>query len=123
MLRKFRSVRQILDAAYGSLNPIANILMFMLLILIVFGCLGMQLYGSKFQFLVDEHDGGGQGGDKDKDEHPLELLAELDWLVLRLSLIMECLLSWLTLVPVCDTTSSRPTLVTLETICSNSSVK
>jgi hypothetical protein len=50
LLRKFKSVRELLDAAFGSIKPILNIMMFMLLILIVFCCLGMQLYGAKFAF-------------------------------------------------------------------------
>lgn len=45
MLRKFNSVRLILDALMGALQPIVNIFAFMLLMLIVFACLGMQLYG------------------------------------------------------------------------------
>lgn len=50
LLRKFKSVRDILDAALGSIQPILNIMVFMMLLLIVFGCLGMQLYGQKFNF-------------------------------------------------------------------------
>ena len=48
MLRKFKSVRDILDAAMGSVQPIINIMVFMFLVIIVFACLGMQLYGQKF---------------------------------------------------------------------------
>ena len=75
LLRKFDSVKKIIDATFNSLKPVLNIMcvtttletddtceshrrgisesqcvcrLFMMVVLIVFSCLGMQLYGSKF---------------------------------------------------------------------------
>ena len=42
LLRRFESVRIVLDAALGSLRPVFNIMLVMTLILTIFGCLGMQ---------------------------------------------------------------------------------
>jgi len=50
LLRKFKSVRLILDAALGSMQPIINIMVFLFLMIVVFGCLGMQLYGNNMNF-------------------------------------------------------------------------
>jgi len=54
LLRKFKSVRLILDAALGSLQPIINIMVFLFLMIVVFGCLGMQLYGNQMNFQDDD---------------------------------------------------------------------
>ena len=53
LLRRFESVKMIVDSALGSLQPIFNIMMFMMLMIIVYGCLGMQLYGSQMNFMED----------------------------------------------------------------------
>ena len=47
LLRRFESVKMIVDSALGSMQPIFNIMMFMILMIIVYGCLGMQLYGNQ----------------------------------------------------------------------------
>lgn len=53
ILRKVKSVRMLIDSAFGSIKPLANIMVCMMLIIIVFGCVGMQLYGSKMDHLED----------------------------------------------------------------------
>ena len=50
VLRKIPSVRTIIDAAFNSMQPIINILMFMIVVLVVYSCMGMQLYGDQFKF-------------------------------------------------------------------------
>ena len=54
VLRKVDSVKLIIDAAGDSMQPIINIMMFMLVVLIVYSCMGMQLYGFQFQFEDEE---------------------------------------------------------------------
>ena len=54
ILRKIESVKLIIDAAFESVQPIVNIMMFMLVVLTVYSCMGMQLYGSQFNFEDDE---------------------------------------------------------------------
>ena len=50
VVRKIDSVKVIVDAAFNSMQPIVNIMMFMLVVLVVYSCMGMQLYGSAFNF-------------------------------------------------------------------------
>ena len=54
MLRKIDSVKKIIDAAFNSMQPIINILMFMIVVLVVYSCMGMQLYGAQFNFEEDD---------------------------------------------------------------------
>ena len=53
MLRKIDSVRKLLDAAFGSLVPLANILVCMTLIIVVFACFSMQLFGGNMKHIDD----------------------------------------------------------------------
>jgi len=50
VLRKINSVKIIIDAAFDSMQPIVNIMMFMIVVLVVYSCMGMQLYGNQFKF-------------------------------------------------------------------------
>ena len=48
VLRRLEPVRLIVDAAFGSINSVINIFTFMMVVIIVFACLGMQFYGNMF---------------------------------------------------------------------------
>ena len=50
VVRKLESVKVLIDAAFNSMQPIVNIMMFMMVVLIVYSCMGMQLYGGQFNF-------------------------------------------------------------------------
>ena len=53
VLRRVDSVRAIVDSALCSMTSIINIFVFMMVVLIVFGCLGNQLFGNMFDAYGD----------------------------------------------------------------------
>jgi len=53
VLRRIPSVQLIIDAALCSITSILNIFTFMMVVLVVYACLGMQFYGNQFSKLSD----------------------------------------------------------------------
>ena len=51
VLRRIPSVQLIIDAAMCSITSILNIFTFMMVVLVVYACLGMQFYGNQFSKL------------------------------------------------------------------------
>ena len=53
-LRKVESIKEIISATMDSIGPILDVLVFMMFVLTIYGCLGMQLYGGHFDSLGDD---------------------------------------------------------------------
>lgn len=49
LMKRNESMRAVIDALIGTLRPVAYVILFLLLTMVVFGLLGMGLFGGKYQ--------------------------------------------------------------------------